>query len=155
MSWKNQLNEILPKLGHRNWILVVDKAYPLQSAPGITTIYTDDYFPYVLKYLLKRIKSEKHVRPVAYTDKELLFMRDDLSKGVDSFKNELNQILAKTEQKNIPHEEVFAKLEEASRMFTVLVLKTDCKIPYTSVFLELDCGYWSEEKENTLRGRLS
>ncbi len=29
-DWKQQLNKELPLLGHRNWILVVDKAFPLQ-----------------------------------------------------------------------------------------------------------------------------
>ena len=38
MSWKKEFEEILPMLGHRNWILVVDKAYPMQSADGIETI---------------------------------------------------------------------------------------------------------------------
>jgi D-ribose pyranose/furanose isomerase RbsD len=155
MSWKNQLNEILPQLGHRNWILVVDKAYPLQSAEGIITINTNEDLLYVLKFLLKKIRKEKHARPIAYTDKELLFMRDDLSKGVDSFKSNLTQMLSKTELHNIPHEEVFTKLDEASKLFNVLVLKTNCLIPYTSVFIELDCGYWTADKEATLRSRIS
>ena len=66
-NWEVQFDELLPLLGHRNWILVVDKAFPLQSAPGMTNI------------------------------------------------------------------------------------KTEHIMPYTSVFIELDCGYWSAEKEATLR----
>jgi hypothetical protein len=27
-------------------------------------------------------------------------------------------------------------------------------LPYTSVFLELDCGYWNAEKEQRLRSAL-
>jgi hypothetical protein len=155
MNWKNQLNETLPLLGHRNWILVVDKAYPLQSAEGITTVNTDEDLLYVLKYLLKRIKKEKHAKPVVYTDKELLFMRDDLSRGVDSFKSDLTQTLSKYDVQVIPHDEIFAKLDAASKLFNVFVLKSDCLMPYTSVFIELDCGYWSSEKEKALRDRIS
>jgi len=33
--WKNILARRLPELGHRNWIGVVDSAYPLQTSPGI------------------------------------------------------------------------------------------------------------------------
>jgi predicted nucleic acid-binding protein len=101
------------------------------------------------------VKKEKHIRPIVYSDKELLYMRDDLSEGVVSFKSDLNRMLNHLEVRVIPHEEIFAKLEEASRHFNVLVVKTDNLMPYTSVFMELDCGYWSEDKEKILRSRIS
>jgi hypothetical protein len=40
-NWHERLDEAMPLLGHRNWILVVDSAYPLQISPGIETIETD------------------------------------------------------------------------------------------------------------------
>jgi hypothetical protein len=155
MNWKRQFQGILPLLGHRNWILVVDKAYPMQSASGIETIYTGEKLIPVLKHVLKSIQMERHTKPIIYTDKELLFMRDDLSKGVDSFKSHLTQTLVNQKIEVIPHDDVFAKLDEASKLFNVLVLKTECLMPYTSVFIELDCGYWSPEREKTLRERIS
>jgi len=155
MNWKKQVLETIPLLGHRNWILVVDKAYPMQSAPGIKTIYTNERLLRVLKFVLKTIRWEGHAKPVIYTDKELLFMRNDLSYGVDSFKSDLSRITSKQELQVMPHDEIFAKLDEASKLFNVLVLKSDCLIPYTSVFIELDCGYWSADKEKALRERIS
>src|SRR5665213_988847 len=35
--WTMVLDERLPLYGHRNWIVIADSAYPLQSAPGIET----------------------------------------------------------------------------------------------------------------------
>lgn len=155
MSWKQQFNEVLPLLGHRNWILVVDKAYPMQSASGIQTIYSKQDLLKVLKYVLKAIDREGHIKPIVYTDKELLFMHDDLTPGVDDFKHNLTKLLTHSDVQVIPHESVFAKLEEASKTFSVLVIKSDCLMPYTSVFMELDCGYWSAPKEKTLRDRIT
>jgi len=40
-DWKAKVAETIPLLGHRNWILVVDSAYPLQSSPGVETIETN------------------------------------------------------------------------------------------------------------------
>jgi hypothetical protein len=40
-DWNKQLTGAMPLLGHRNWILVVDSAYPLQTAPGIEAIETN------------------------------------------------------------------------------------------------------------------
>lgn len=155
MNWRKELNETLPLLGHRNWVLVVDKAYPLQSAAGIQTVYADEDLLDVLKLVLKEFKRLKHVKPIVYTDKELLFMRDDLCKGVDSFKSNLTQLLSKQSVQVIPHDEIFSKLDAAAKLFNILVIKTDCLMPYTSVFMELDCGYWSADKEKSLRDRIS
>jgi len=33
----------------------------------------------------------------------------------------------------------------------VVIIKTDLVLPYTSVFMRLDCGYWSAEAESKLR----
>jgi hypothetical protein len=55
----------------------------------------------------------------------------------------------------MPHERVIANIDEASRQFHVLVLKTRMAIPYTSVFIRLDCKYWSADAEARLRSRIA
>ena len=153
--WKEKFNEQLPLLGHRNWILVVDKAYPLQSADGITIINTKKDILDVLKIVLDYIKIEKHTSPLIYTDKELTFMDDKLCPGVEKFQKELKHTLVDFNVNSILHDEVFSKLDKASQLFNVLVLKTECLMPYTSIFLELDCGYWSADKEKALRNKMT
>lgn len=32
-----------------------------------------------------------------------------------------------------------------------MIIKTDLPLPYTPVFIRLDCGYWSAEAEKELR----
>jgi hypothetical protein len=34
-----------------------------------------------------------------------------------------------------------------AKLFNVLIIKTDLAIPYTSVFFQLECGYWNAEAE--------
>ena len=46
-------------------------------------------------------------------------------------------------------------LDESSSLFRVLVIKTNCTLPYTSVFLQLDCSYWGPENEKVLRENMS
>ena len=69
--WKQEFEQLLPKLGHRNWILVVDQAYPLQSAQGILTIDTEQPLPAILKELVNMLNQAPHVKPIYYTDLEL------------------------------------------------------------------------------------
>ena len=51
----------------------------------------------------------------------------------------------------IPHEQIIAKLDQSAQVFRVLIIKTEMTIPYTSVFFELDCGYWNADAEQRLR----
>jgi hypothetical protein len=40
-------------------------------------------------------------------------------------------------------------------LYQILILKTTLTIPYTTVFLQLDCGYWSDAAEKRLRHSLA
>ncbi len=50
--------------------------------------------------------------------------------------------------------DIIKRLDESSKLFNVTILKTGEILPYTSVFLELDCGYWDGDKETRLRSAL-
>lgn len=146
-------------MGHRNWIAVVDSAYPLQISPGIETIETGSDHLEVVRRVLREIAESKHVRPVIFTDAELKLVPESDAPGVGYYRDTLNHFLETfngggTEVQSLPHEEIIAKLDEAGKTFHVLVLKTRMTIPYTSVFVRLDCGYWTEEQEKKLRERM-
>lgn len=154
MDYLKKLEQDLPLLGHRNWILIVDKAYPLQSSPGMSYMNSNEELFKVLKKVLHSLRNVPHIRPIVYVDKELEYMDDSLSIGVESFKLKLRGLLSSCYVKQIPHEEIFSKLDEAARLFNIVVIKTESLIPYTSVFIELDCGYWSEEKQEALQNKM-
>jgi hypothetical protein len=42
-------------------------------------------------------------------------------------------------------------MNQAGNTFHILILKSTLRVPYTSVFLRLDCKYWSDSAENQLR----
>ncbi len=149
-SWKGDFEKVLPLLGHRNWVLVVDKAFPLQNAAGMNLINTGEEIEEVLSYVLERMDSSTHVTPIIYTDKELEYI-PAFGEKETAIVERYHKLLSGVKVNSILHEEVFSKLDEASKLFSVVVLKTECTIPYTSVFMELDCRYWSGVKEEKLR----
>jgi D-ribose pyranose/furanose isomerase RbsD len=153
-SWKADFEQQLPLLGHRNWVLVVDKAFPLQSAAGMTVINTGEQLPIVLQEVMSNISKSTHVKPIVYTDLELKYITEDLSKGVGSLKATVFGTLKGFEVKTILHNEVFAQLDTASKLFQVVVLKTETVIPYSSVFIQLDCAYWDGNREAILCERM-
>ncbi len=153
--WKREFEQLLPQLGHRNWILVVDKAYPLQSAPGIVTINSGESMHTVLHELIQMLGKTSHVKPIYYTDLELNALSDDLCPGAEETRAGIFQLLQDAPVQTILHDKVFEKIDAASKLFTIVVLKTESTVPYSSVFIELDCGYWDAEGESALRAKLA
>ena len=154
-DWRARVNEELPLLGHRNWIAVVDSAYPLQTSAGIETVETNAEQLDVVRAVLDELGNAKHVRPVIFTDAELKFVAESDAAGVTAYREALYAVLRGREAQSLRHEEIIAKLDEAGKTFHVLVLKTRLTVPYTSVFFRLDCGYWSDEQEKRLREKMA
>jgi hypothetical protein len=150
-GWKQQLDNELPLLGHRNWILVVDKAFPMQTSSGMEVINTDERLLTVLRYTLQQINESAHVKPIIYTDKEIDYITEAQSPGVDMYKSQLKDILGKTGTQSLLHDSVFVRMDASSKLFKILVLKTNETFAYSSVFLQLDCAYWNADKEAQLR----
>jgi hypothetical protein len=153
-GWKAKVDESIPLLGHRNWILVADSAYPLQSSPGIETIETNGAQLEVVQYVLGAIKHSIHVRPLIFMDSELSFVPDADAPGVSGYRTQVLSALKGYSIEQRPHENLIAGLDQASSHFHVLVLKTNMTIPYTSVFIRLDCKYWSDDAETRMREKM-
>jgi L-fucose mutarotase/ribose pyranase (RbsD/FucU family) len=154
-EWEVVLGRRLPLFGHRNWIVIADAAYPHQSADGIVTIVADGDLLTVTERVLALIAQAKHVKANVYTDRELNFVDEHDAPGVDAFRRELARLVQGAELKQLPHEEIIAKLDRAARAFSILIIKTTTLIPYTSVCFELDCGYWNAAAENRLRAAIA
>jgi D-ribose pyranose/furanose isomerase RbsD len=154
-AWEVRLNEALPFLGHRNWIVIADSAYPLQSREGIETIIANTDQVRVLRHVLAVLDNSKHVRPIVYLDKELSFLNDDAVLGIGPYKASVEDLTRNREAHSLPHEEIIHMLDEAGQTFHVLIIKTNMVMPYTSVFLQLDCAYWGPDAEKKLRAAMA
>jgi len=150
-GWKEKLQKELPLLGHRNWVVVADAAYPLQTAPGIETIYADADQLEVVQGVIAELAKTKHVKPAIYTDAEMKFVSEQNAPGIGAYRDGLGKILADQPVQVLLHEQIIAKLDEAGKTFKVLIIKTPLTKPYTSVFFQLQCGYWNAESEDALR----
>jgi hypothetical protein len=151
-SWESRFGRLLPLFGHRNWIVVADAAYPAQSNPGIETLPTGGDHIEVLGKVLDAVGASSHVRANVYVDAELKLVPEEDAPGVSALRNEIARLLAGENTRELAHEQIVARLDQAGKLFRILVLKSTLAMPYTSVFLELGCGYWNEEAEKRLRG---
>ena len=105
----------------------------------------------VVRAVLTALDGVKHVKPTVYTDAELKYVPEQDAAGISAYRERLADVLGHRAVSVIPHEEIIAKLDKAGETFHVLILKTNLTVPYTSVFLQLECGYWNADAEKRLR----
>ena len=153
-NWEEILRDRLQLFGHRNWLVIADSAYPAQTRQGVETIVADEEQTTVLSRALAILGGCRHIKPTIYTDKELQFVSEQDAIGITAYRQQLESLLDGHQVHSLPHEEIISKLDQVGEMFRVLLIKTNMRIPYTSVFFELGCGYWDAEPENRLRAAM-
>src|SRR5271165_5235938 len=114
-DWRTVLDDELPVLGHRNWILIVDSAYPLQASPGIETVEADATQIEVLRYVLAAIDRSVHLRPDIFRDAELSYVSEEDASGVSAYRRELQGVLGAYAVEPVPHEQLIGRVDEASK----------------------------------------
>jgi hypothetical protein len=95
------------------------------------------------------------VRPIVYMDAELPFVPEKDAPGVTAYREGIKNLLKGRTITSLPHEQIIAKVDEVGKTFHIVILKTTMTVPYTSVFLQLNCKYWSDEAEAHMRKAMS
>jgi hypothetical protein len=156
--WRQILEDRLHIYGHRNWIVIADSAYPLQSNPGIETILSTESQVETVRHVLDAVSKAPHIRPIVYTDHELSFVPEQDAVGIEAYRHLLTGLFEKylpgQKIETVSHDGIIRKLDDASKTFNILIVKTNMVLPYTSVFVELRAGYWSDEAEERMRNRI-
>lgn len=151
-DWRDDIQEALSAFGHRNWVVVADSAFPMVTAPGIWMVITGAEQDEVLAEALGLVNDQPHLAATVYVDAELEHVPNADAPGIAAFRTRLAELVE--DPQPVRHEELLAKLHEAGESFQVLLLKTNSVLPYTTVCLELGCGYWDSQREADLRERM-
>jgi len=152
-NWEMHLVNKMPYLGHRNWIVIADMAYPLQSGEGITTLFAREPYLEVLSKVKEHIDNAPHVFAHIYRDQELSYLTEDEVPGIDALRFKMDSICGDDSQ-SVLHEQLIARLDKAGQLYNVIIIKTPLSIPYTTTFFELDCAYWTPEQQQRLSLRI-
>jgi hypothetical protein len=154
-GWRDQLARALPLMGQRNWIVVGEPAFPLMNAPGMDVVATDLSQTDLLTAVMDAVSRARHVRPVFYTDAELPFVQESDANGISAYRAQLVLLLKGAEvTTTLPDIQLMGNLEDISHSYRVLVLKSTTTLPYTSVYIQLDWGYWGPDAERRVRAAM-
>src|SRR5439155_23190157 len=92
-SCQLHLNDNMELMGHRNWIQILDSAYPAQVGSRIETIETNSDQLDVARTVLGGIQHSIHVRPVIFMDAELPFVSEQKAPGISSYRSQISTLL--------------------------------------------------------------
>lgn len=153
-GWKTAVEMQAAQLGYRNWIVIAESSFPAHSRPGTRQVNTYQPIPVVLDEVLRALERTEHVRPRIYTTRELPVVENDFAPGIDAYRGELETSLHGYNPVELDQDSLITLVHDAQRSFDVLVLRTTTALPYSTVFLELQPGYWDGESEERLRERM-
>jgi len=153
-TWKDAVNRQVSQLGYRNWVIVAEASFPAHNRPGFRQVTADVDVPVAVDYVLNSLERTQHVRPRVYLPREQRSVENDFAPGIDEMRKKIRASLHGHESTELEQQSLLTLLEDASRSFDVLVIRTHTALPYSSVFLELQPGYWDADSESRLRDRI-
>jgi len=153
-GWKGAIDHQIGQLGYRNWIVLAESSFPAHSRPGTRQVNTYQSIPAVLDEVLRSLERTEHVRPKIYLPAEMQMVENDFAPGIEQYRSQIKVALHGHETIEMEHASIVTLMNDARKSFDVLVLRTNTALPYSSVFLELQPGYWDGESEARLRERM-
>ena len=147
----NTLRHELSYLGARNWVVIAEAAFPIQSRHGLRVIRLNAEIPEVVDNVEQVIEEKYHVKPRLYVSSEAKDVPYDYAPGIKNYHEQLEQALHGRETVELDHAMLMRMLGDTSKTYRILVIKTQTALPYTSVFMELGSGYWNAESDSALR----
>ncbi len=153
-GWKGAVDRQAGQLGYRNWIVIAEASFPAHSRPGLRQVNASAEVSEVVDYVLQTLEKTESVKPQVYVTRELRAVENDFAPGIDEHRKRLVNSLHGHETTELEQQSLLTLLEDANRSFDVLVIRTPTALPYTSVFLELQPGYWDVDSEARLRNRI-
>ncbi len=149
-----QLAPHLGVLGARNWIVVADPAYPILAGEGVDVLTVDADTPAALREVLSALEHEGALTPRIWLCSELEVVPETRAPGVRRFRRELRKLTNRHLHYEVTDRIIALQLTQAAQTYRILYIKTTTALPYSSISIELDSGYWDSDDEAELRERL-
>lgn len=153
-TWQGAVQRQVGQLGYRNWIVIAEASFPANSRAGTRQVNAPVDVPEALDYVLRTLEQTENVRPQIYVPREMRSVENDFAPGIEDLRKKIKNSLHGHETTELDQQSLLTLLEDANRSYDVLVIRTTSALPYSSVFLELQPGYWDVDSETRLRAQI-
>ncbi len=152
--WKAAVHRHTSQLGFRNWIIIAEASFPALGRTGVMQVPANVEIPEALDYVLKDIDQSQHVKPSIFFTRESQVIDNDSAPGIDLLRQKVRQSIQEMATTTMEQDSLLTVLQDINRSFDVLIIRTNTTLPYSSIFIELQPGYWDAESEDKLRQRM-
>lgn len=144
----------LLQLGARNWVVVADPACPLPAGTGIVSINVPASTIDTFREVLDLLEIEGALVPRIWVNHELSVVPEERAPGITAHRKELEKLLLGRFHYEMNSRVIDMQLAQAARDFRILYIRTNTRLPYSSIAIELDSGYWNADAETEVQQRL-
>jgi len=149
--WGGVVSREVDALGIQNWIVIAESSFPVVSRRGVRTVVVDAEIPELVDFVVNDLERSENVTPSFNTARELPYVKNDRAPGIDQFRKDLKEALHGHKVRQLDYRSLSLLAHSDASKYVVLVLKSKTALPYSSVFIELDSGYWDRDSEDGLR----
>lgn len=144
----------LAQLGARNWIVVADPTCPVLAGPGIETINVPTDSVATFREVLDLLELQGSLTPRIWVCNELEAVSEKRAPGIGEYRRQLQTLLDGRFHYYADSRIIDLQLAQAASTYRILYIKTESRLPYSSVAIELDSGYWNPDAESEVRERM-
>ncbi len=141
-------------LGARNWIVIADPAYPILAGEGVDVLTVDADTAATLREVLVTLAEDGSLTPRLWLCSELEVVPEKRAPGIRRFRNTVNRLISRHLHYEVTDRIIALQLAQAAQTYRILYIKTTTALPYSTVAIELDSGYWDSDDEAELRERM-
>lgn len=149
-----QIAPNLLQLGARNWVVVADPACPLPAGTGIVSINVPASTIDAFREVLDLLEIEGAVVPRIWVSHELSAVPENRAPGITEHREALEKLLLGRFHYEVNSRVIDMQIAQAAKDFRILYIRTNTRLPYSSIAIELDSGYWSSDAETEVQKRL-
>lgn len=144
----------LQQLGARNWVVIADPTYPIPSGAGAVTVSVPSNTADTFREVLDQLELQASLTPRIWVSYELEAVPEERAPGISEYRKSVNSLLSGRFCYRVDERIVAMQLAEAAKQYRVLYIKTNTRLPYSTIAIELDSGYWNSDDETEIRTRL-
>ncbi len=154
LALQQQLAPQIAMLGARNWIVVADPTYPVLAGKGVVVQATEASAIDALDAVLGILDAQGNLTPRIWRCSELEAVPELRAPGVAQYRRELDQLVAGRMHYDVTERIISLQLADAAQTYRILFVKASTPLPYSTIAIELDSGYWDSDAESEIRRRM-
>ncbi|MBE6419534.1 MAG: hypothetical protein E7031_05320 [Akkermansiaceae bacterium] len=144
----------LLQLGARNWVVIADPTYPIPAGAGAYTMAVPSGSADTFREVLDLLELQAALTPRIWVCNEMNALTESLAPGITEYNREIEALLSGRFCYRLDERIISMQLADASQKYRILYIKTKTQLPYSTIAIELDSGYWDPDSEAEIRRRM-